>query len=82
MNIKELREKYGLSRQEFCDLLRIPYRTVQSWELGLRSCPEYVFRMIQFMVEMKCRENGSQRSGVPVEKPVETVENSGYNDNC
>ena len=51
MNIKELREQYKLSRQQFCDYFRIPYRTLQDWELENRKCPDYVVALIAYMLE-------------------------------
>lgn len=45
-NVRDLRERYQLTRQQFSDLFCIPIRTVQSWELGERSCPAWVFRML------------------------------------
>ena len=39
--IKELREKMGMNRREFCDYYGIPYRTVQDWEAGKRELPDY-----------------------------------------
>jgi DNA-binding transcriptional regulator YiaG len=51
MEIKELREKYGLSRKQFCEYFEIPYRTVQDWELGNRKCPEYIVKLIKFKLE-------------------------------
>lgn len=47
VNIKDLRERYQLTRQQFSDLFCIPVRTVQSWELEERACPFYVFRMME-----------------------------------
>ena len=52
-NIKELLDRYQLTRQQFSDLFGIPLRTVQSWELGERSCPVYVFRMAEELIEVK-----------------------------
>lgn len=51
-DVKELRERYQLTRQAFADLFCIPVRTVQSWELGDRSCPYYVFRMVEELLEV------------------------------
>jgi DNA-binding transcriptional regulator YiaG len=51
-NIKDLRERYQLTRLQFSDLFCIPLRTVQSWELGERSCPLYVFRMMEELLEV------------------------------
>ncbi len=56
-DIKDLRERYQLSRQQFSDLFCVPVRTVQSWELGERSCPLYVLRMMEELLEVY------QRSG-------------------
>lgn len=50
-SIKDLREHYQLTRQQFSDLFCIPLRTVQSWELGDRSCPLYVSRMMEELLE-------------------------------
>lgn len=57
-DVRSLREKYGLSRQQFCDAFEIPYRTLQSWELGLRVCPVYVFRMMEQLLELSARLGG------------------------
>lgn len=56
--IKELREKYGLTRTQFCAAFSIPYRTVQAWELGLRSCPVYVVHMIEMLLYLSERTGG------------------------
>ncbi len=51
MTTKELREMYGMTRQEFARYFGIPYRTVQSWELGDRKCPDYLVRLIRHKLE-------------------------------
>lgn len=51
-DIKDLRERYQLTRQQFSDLFCVPVRTVQSWELGDRSCPLYVYRMMEELLEV------------------------------
>lgn len=45
-DVKNLRNIYSLSRKQLSSLFGIPVRTVQSWELGDRACPVYVFRMM------------------------------------
>lgn len=52
-NVKDLRERYQLTRAQFSDLFGIPLRTVQSWELGERSCPPWVFDMLEELLEVK-----------------------------
>lgn len=50
-DIKTLRESYNLSRKEFCEYFGIPYRTLQSWELGDRECPDYVIELIKYRLQ-------------------------------
>lgn len=50
-SIKEIRQSTGLSQQKFGEALyNIPRRTIQDWEQGLRTCPEYVAELIAFKV--------------------------------
>ena len=51
-DVKQLRERFGLTREQFCEGFEIPYRTLQSWELGARRCPVYVFRMMEMLLEL------------------------------
>lgn len=48
MEVKELREKAGMTRKQFHEYFGIPYRTVQDWELGNRTCNEYVINLIEY----------------------------------
>lgn len=57
-DVKELRERFGLSREQFCSAFEISYRTLQSWELGARRCPVYVFRMMEMLLELSERSGG------------------------
>ena len=50
---KQIREKSGMSRPEFAEYLGIPYRTMQEWELGRRSMPDYVLRLIAYKVRIE-----------------------------
>ena len=51
MTLKELREASKMSRNEFCEYFGIHYRTVQSWELKDRSCPEYLLELIEYKLK-------------------------------
>ena len=57
-DVKDLRERFGLTREQFCEGFEIPYRTLQSWELGARRCPLYVFRMMEMLLELSERSGG------------------------
>lgn len=48
MTIKEMRERMGYTQQGFSILLDIPKRSIENWETGSRTCPEYVRRLIQY----------------------------------
>lgn len=48
--IKEIRQSAGLSQAKFAAALNIPLRTVQAWEIGERSCPDYVIELIAYRV--------------------------------
>ena len=50
--IIELRESTGMNRKVFCEYFEIPYRTVTDWELGNRSCPNYVVRLLEYRIRM------------------------------
>lgn len=56
MDLKNLREQYSLTRQQFCEYFDIPYRTVQDWELGNRKCPDYLIKLIQYKLEKEKEE--------------------------
>ena len=60
--MKELRESTGLNRKEFCEKFDIPYRTMTEWELGNRSAPPYVLRLLTYYIDMQKQlsENGSE----------------------
>jgi len=56
--IRELREKTGMSRKEFCDYFNIPYRTVTEWERDNRHAPEYVLRLLEYYIQMEILNKG------------------------
>lgn len=58
--IRELRERTGMSRKEFCAHFEIPYRTMSDWETGLRHAPDYVLRLLEYYIQTE----GTVRKGV------------------
>lgn len=58
--IKEIRGRTGMSQSKFCAALGIPIQTLQKWERGARSCPEYVVELIDYRVrhDDRFRDNG------------------------
>ena len=50
MNVKEIRALTGLSQVDFAKRLNIPRRTVENWERGISSPPEYLLQLLEFRV--------------------------------
>ena len=49
--IRELRESIGLNRKEFSKHIGIPVRTLEDWEAGRRTPPEYIPRLIAYQLK-------------------------------
>ena len=57
--IKELRKKTGLSQSKFSAKFGIPVRTLQQWEQGISAPPEYLIRMMAYIMQLE--ENGQKQ---------------------
>lgn len=51
--IIELRKAVGMNRKEFSEYYEIPYRTVQDWEAGKRTMPDYLLRLMKYKAEIE-----------------------------
>ncbi|MCR5531144.1 MAG: helix-turn-helix domain-containing protein [Lachnospiraceae bacterium] len=51
--IKELRESTGMSRKEFSEHTGIPVRTLEDWEAGRRTPPDYLPRLIAYQLKFE-----------------------------
>ena len=49
--ITELREEAGKNRKEFSAHTGIPVRTLEDWEAGRRTPPEYIPRLIEYQLK-------------------------------
>ena len=49
--ITELRESVGENRSEFSKHTGIPVRTIEDWEAGRRTPPEYIPRLIAYQLK-------------------------------
>lgn len=47
MTIREMRQHFGDTQQEFSHRYGIPFRTIQNWESGSRIPPEYVETLLE-----------------------------------
>lgn len=44
---KDIRALTGLSQQRFGDFYGIPKRTIEAWEMGERTAPEWVMKLLE-----------------------------------
>ena len=50
-SIRDLRESTGMSRKEFSEHTGIPVRTLEDWEAGRRTPPDYIPRLIDYQLK-------------------------------
>ena len=51
MNFKDILKMTGLKMTEFSEYFRIPYRTIQQWNAGTSTPPEYVLSLLKESIE-------------------------------
>ena len=49
--IRRLREQTGMNRKEFSEYTQIPVRTLEDWEAGRRTPPEYIPRLLAYQIK-------------------------------
>ena len=49
--VTQLRESVGENRYEFSEHLGIPVRTLEDWEAGRRTPPQYIPRLIEYQLK-------------------------------
>lgn len=72
--VRELRESINMSRKEFSLHTGIPIRTLEDWEAGRRTPPDYVPRLIAYQLKY---EELVQRMDTGA---AEKIEREGLND--
>lgn len=76
MTVKELRTAAKMSQREFSEYLGVPVRTLQKWETGERTPPDYVVSMIERRLYM---ENSINVRRMPtIEELTDIYRQSGY----
>lgn len=48
--IKELRSSVGMNQREFAEHVGISVRTIQDWETGRRVPPDYIPRLLRYLL--------------------------------
>jgi len=67
--IRELRECIGLTRKEFSEHTGIPVRTLEDWEAGRRTPPEYIPRLISYQLQYEELIRKVSAQGMNVDEP-------------
>lgn len=49
--IKELRTAAGMTQKAFSQYFGVSLRAVESWEMGTRKCPDYLFELMKYKME-------------------------------
>lgn len=60
--IRQLRSETGLNRKKFSEVYGIPVRTLEEWEAGRRNPPEYVVRMLSYVVKYRLVQEDSNKT--------------------
>ncbi len=47
MEIKKLRTEMKMSQKQFAEYFEIPIRTIQCWEIGQRTPPDYIPKLLE-----------------------------------
>ena len=64
--IKELRESSGMSRKEFSEHTGIPVRTLEDWEAGRRTPPEYIPMLLAYQIKFECVFAGEKKDKISI----------------
>lgn len=51
VDIRKIRDKTGMNRREFKEKFGVPERTLQDWESGKRTPPDYVIKLLYRAVD-------------------------------
>ena len=59
--IRTLRQQTGMTRKDFSAHLGIPLRTMEDWEAGRRTPPEYIPRLIAYQLKYEELVNKNEK---------------------
>ena len=51
--IKRRRKEAGMTQKAFSEFFGIPVRTLQDWEAGVRTPPDYVVRLLPYKLNLE-----------------------------
>lgn len=56
MPIREIRTAFNLTQKQLSEITGIPKRSIENWESGARTPPEWLPKMIEAYLEAKISE--------------------------
>ena len=62
MEFKELLKASGMNITQFAEYFKIPYRTIQNWNLGIRQCPEYLLELMEYKLNNEAKIDHGERT--------------------
>ena len=66
--IKQLREECGMNRKAFSEHTGRPLRTLEDWEAGRRTPPEYIPRLIAYQLKYEKLLQGRTECNTDIEE--------------
>ena len=72
--IKELSASTGMTRKAFSEHTGIPVRTLEDWEAGRRTPPEYIPRLIGYQLKYEQMMEAKKEKTEADEAAVEVLE--------
>ncbi len=51
--LRKIRSETGMSQRRFAAYFKIPIRTYEDWERGVRKMPEYLLRLMAYKLWIK-----------------------------
>ena len=51
--MRAMRAETGMTQKEFAAFFGIPYRSIENWEEGSRSVPEYLVRLMAYRLQIE-----------------------------
>ena len=65
-SVKELRNKTGLSQSKFSVTFGIPVRTLKQWEQGISAPPEYLVKMMDYIMYLEGKRQIMSKTNIIV----------------
>ena len=62
IKLNELIQTSGMNLKQFARYFKIPYRTIQNWNLGIRPCPGYLLELMEYKLNKEAMIGQGERN--------------------